>query len=827
MTIVKFGRFFGTGAVCFGLLGFEIVTARILGVVLESHLAIFAIALAMLGMGAATSVLSLQDPARGKAASPAFLSALAMLLGLTYLACFVGIALFSARSNINIEQAIDFGGLAALVESIRESIVHRILTVGAILFTPYFVFGLFIVKLFQSGGDADYHKLYAADLIGAALGCILAVVSLDHFGYAGGFALVLLSTFLGAAALAGAHSRVSTVASLGLAIGVLWFASTPAVMHGLQPEPPLNQLSRNYDKDFDVIEQWHTWNAHSRIALLSMQDRETGDVVSQVYAHESGEGWATVPNPDLGPADWVELVTMYQPKRVLVLFAGVGHDMMSVDQLCEGDCEITGVEINEHMVDHALNHGPESLRAFLARPEITLEVAEAREFLERDDGSYDAILLSWWGAGTSHYVGTSGRLAGYLYTKEAYQTLLDHLNPGGTIMLFNGSKAQSLVNFRAVFEARGEGGLADRALIVKERSEGPIQASRSFYDILENMRLIIKPSGFSEADLAKARAVSSKMNADIVLAPGEAAEGYEVYREIVEGIDLDRLNDRLIESHGTELSIVSDDRPFINELVPRAYYLDLSKWLDGGAKDHPLWSIVRGYLAFVVFLSVVAVILILGPLLVRGGPGMSKSNVVSLFYFLSLGAGFILVEVGLVRKLGLLLGHPSYALSVVLAGLILSTGLGSLLSRKAFQSGLLTVKRAALGIIAYSLAGLFLYDLAAASIITLPLFVKGFLVILFLLPLGLLMGQLFPQGLVRVGRSDARLVSWAWAINSVSSTIFVGVGYLLSYPLGFSALIYLGLAFYAILLVLPLKERAKVPDEQSVPMSAEIELQRS
>jgi hypothetical protein len=85
------------------------------------------------------------------------------------------------------------------------------------------------------------------------------------------------------------------------------------------------------------------------------------------------------------------------------------------------------------------------------------------------------------------------------------------------------------------------------------------------------------------------------------------------------------------------------------------------------------------------------------------------------------------------------------------------------------------------------------------------------IVILFLMPLGFLMGQLFPQGLARVGREDTRLVPWAWAINSATSTICVGASYILSYPLGFNALLYLGAALYLGLVFLPLSRQAENP----------------
>jgi len=53
-----------------------------------------------------------------------------------------------------------------------------------------------------------------------------------------------------------------------------------------------------------------------------------------------------------------------------------------------------------------------------------------------------------------------------------------------------------------------------------------------------------------------------------------------------------------------------------------------------------------------------------------------------LLYFLFIGAGYILIEVGLIQKFVLFLGHPTYALTVVIFSMLVSSGVGSGLSRR-------------------------------------------------------------------------------------------------------------------------------------------------
>lgn len=796
-------KILGTALICGGLLAYEILSSRLLSVVLEGHLVVFAIALAMLGMGAANAFFSLRPAGARYTANAISLSYAATTLGVVYVVSAACLTIVSDNSNAIVETAIAAGGLDALVGSIRANMLSKMLYVVTVLFAPYFVFGTFIARLFGALSHAAYHRYYAADLIGAAFGCVLSVAALDFAGYAGCLALILLSTFLGAAALAGFGSKFAVSVNLALAAASMSVWSPSVLMH-LEPQPALGQLARNYDKANEVSEDWHVWNAQSRVALLSIRNKQSGET-SQVYAHEDGQGWAVVPGSTPNP--WSKLAVMFRPKRVLVLFAGVGRDMVEIDRACAGRCEITGVEINRQMVEHALATGPQELRSFLGKPGIKLEIAEAREYLERDTSRYDVILLSWWGAGTSYYVGTSGKLAQYAYTKEGYASLLHHLSPNGMLILLNSSKAQSLVNFREVFEEEGLGSLAGRAVILKENATDGFTGRLQFYDILENMRLIIKPSGFTAADMDAVQATANDLGADIVLSPAQVDPAYAVYGEIVNGKSLDDINRELIATTDVELSIVTDDRPYINELVPRANYWTIGKWFE--PTRSAAWSATRALVLFTLFLGIVAAILTVGPLFIKGGPRLSGRTVAELWYFLSLGSGFMLIEVGFVRKLGLLLGNPSYSISIVLASLILATGLGSICSDSLFRSGVLTIRRTALSIVIYVVLGSALYTAVVNSVIALPLLAKCVIVICFLMPLGFLMGQLFPQGLARVGREDTRLVPWAWAINSATSTICVGASYILSYPLGFNALLYLGAALYLGLIFLPLSRQAE------------------
>jgi hypothetical protein len=166
------------------------------------------------------------------------------------------------------------------------------------------------------------------------------------------------------------------------------------------------------------------------------------------------------------------------------------------------------------------------------------------------------------------------------------------------------------------------------------------------------------------------------------------------------------------------------------------------------------------------------------PLLLRGGK--NRQSPLPLLYFIAVGLGYILVEIAFIQRFVLFLGHPTYALTVVIFLLMVSSGAGSLFSRR-------WLPRAEMGWLPLVLvvATLILFVLflpgRLAALVGLPfgyrLLVSGVL----LIPLGFVMGMPFPTGLRALctahgqesseGQSSDNAVEWAWAMNAAASVL--------------------------------------------------------
>ena len=130
-----------------------------------------------------------------------------------------------------------------------------------------------------------------------------------------------------------------------------------------------------------------------------------------------------------------------------------------------------------------------------------------------------------------------------------------------------------------------------------------------------------------------------------------------------------------------------------------------------------------------------------------------------------MGFGFILVEISLIQRFVLFLGHPTYALTVVVFLLLLSSGAGSVAARYRITGGGKVLPL--LGLISVLIVGyVVLLPWLLAAAVGLPFAIKLVISALVLAPLGFLMGMPFPTGLRLV-----KTVEWAWALNAAASVL--------------------------------------------------------
>jgi hypothetical protein len=308
-------------------------------------------------------------------------------------------------------------------------------------------------------------------------------------------------------------------------------------------------------------------------------------------------------------------------------------------------------------------------------------------------------------------------------------------------------------------------------------------------------------SGNLAADLAAGEAASQAADAS---GTGEGTDGGDftmgaLYRmiasELMAGHENEVLRDYLFDGRP-----LTNDNPYFAGYVKLADLPAVFGMLDAVSDEWGyllLWGTLAESLALGLVLLLLPVVFGWRSIFARQ-PG--KLGIV--VYFLCLGLGYIVIEVGLIGKFVLALANPTVSASVLITGMLVFSGLGSLASGRFLDRCRTVMPRIFIAIAAL----LILYSFILGPILDViglwPYGLRIVACLALLLPPAFLMGFPFPTGmgmLSRLGKEHFFL--WAWGINGLFSVIGSVAVPLIAVLFGLKALIWVAAAAY--LLALP------------------------
>ena len=777
----------------------EVLLTRIISVLAWYHLAFFVISLAMLGLTAG-AVLVFLRPAWFTAADVARrLAESALGFALAIPLC---LALALAHPLVLGGSLMDF---VALVGS------------GLELALPFVPAGVALtLALTRAGLPAG--RAYGIDLLGAASGCALVIPVLALLDAPSAALLAAALAALAAALFArAAGGKLRALVWVGL--GLLGLT----LVNASQPFPPLRPAwVKGMHEDvayFDSIR----WNSYSRV---SIEKEVTGppffwapgvktpatllapiaqrqlviDGVAGTVMVGLGAGLAAHAYLDYEMTAAVHAIRPRGP--AVVIGVGGGRDLLAAAR--SGHEPVVGIELNGLIVD-AHNGFLRSFSGIADLPGVTLVHDEARSFLAHDTQLYTAIVMSlidtWASTGTGAYnLSENG-----LYTVEAWQTFIRRLTERG---IFSVSR---------FYYAANPGETARMlSLALAALWESGAEDPRAHMVVLQNnlvATLLLCRSPFSADDLDLIERVAAERGFGLLTTPRKLPD-QPLLSELLSQPSPQALA-RFADEQLLDLSPPSDDRPFFfNMLRPRSWLLareeidklDQSSLGNLAASQSLLYSMLVSLL--------LTGLALLWPMRARLSElrALQKGDVAAaLGYFALIGLGFMFVEIGLLSRLSVFLGHPTLALAVLLGGLISFTGVGSLLSARV---PLADPRWARL----YPLLPALL--VALASLLALPamrLFQDAAVPVRIAVSLGILllpslaMGLCFPLGLrlceqmesARTGTAP-RLGPWLWGINGAFGVCASGLALACSMVWGVPVTLGVGAACY---LLLPLATR--------------------
>lgn len=641
-----------------------------------------------------------------------------------------------------------------------------------------------IVSLVIGETIEQVNRVYFFDLAGAAAGCFLLLALLP---LAGGPGAVIGAAVTFAAAAAIWHSLAGSVPARA---GSVAFAL--ALMALLVYNQKYSLLDVRHAKGQAIVNEiFRQWNSFSRVAITTQSNGDHSIVIDADAATAIARfdfDYLTSEEArnlrGMGPG----LPYNVRPAaKTLIIGPGGGWDVARA--IASGSRDITAVEINPIISRVIMREKfPELSNGLYLRPDVHVYEEDGRSFVRRSNDRYQVIqatLVDTWAATAA---GAFALSENNLYTSDAFRDYLQHLTDDGVLAISRWGfdpPRESLRLISLAIDALGQIGERDPRRHVVVARQGSVRN----FGALDTVLVSRKP--LSDTDISRARAAMASDGLEAVYYPGSEAKNQ--FRDLL----LSPNPSEYEAAYTFDISPVSDNRPFFFYTVQPH---DLWTYMKTAARDTADFKINKAVplLFGLAAISLVATLVVLvAPPLLLGTRLPAKPGVRGfLVYFLLIGAGYILIEVGLIQKFVLFLGHPTYALAVVIFSLLISTGAGSFASRRMLgvDEGRL-IK--ALGCVALltALLGAVLSSLLSA-LVGLPLGLKAAITVLLIAPLGFAMGMPFPTGLKRLEGWHPPSVRWAWSLNAASSVLGSVTALVCSIYLGLVQTLIIGGLFY-------------------------------
>ena len=410
-------------------------------------------------------------------------------------------------------------------------------------------------------------------------------------------------------------------------------------------------------------------------------------------------------------------------------------------------------------------------------PGVHTTIGDGRSILARR-GLYDQIQISFTDSLSAGGAAAYALSENNLYTVEAFQEYLDHLAPGGILAV---TRRHQLVGDEALRATVLALETLRRNGVEHPEQNVVVVLGRDLFDALFGT-VLVKNEPFTPDELAQITKLAAERGDGVAFAPGGPYQ--------LEWADLAAADSPSAFCHSYKLDVCppTDDRPF---------FFNMKRLTDVGQQMTGYSYAVDPVLILFLTFAVILVLSVLGyvvPLLLarhitRPPPG-------ALAYFVLIGLGYLLVEAVFIQRFVLMLGYPTYSLSVVLAALLAFTGVGSWLSTKwpNERRGLLLALTAATLLIA---ASAFFLPSLVENMVSEPFSTRVAVTVAVLAPFGLVMGMAMPIGLRRYEALHPGGVPFAWAANGFASVVAAALATVLALVFGFTVTTIVGALCYA------------------------------
>jgi spermidine synthase len=676
------------------------------------------------------------------------------------------------------------------------------LAIYALAAIPFFTGGL-VVTIAISRLASRINSVYAADLVGAAAGCLALIPLLDRLG-APGVVLTAAALACASALLFAPRGRRQRVA---IAAVVLMLLPIGGQWSGVASFDVVDTKGHQGDR---VL--FSKWNSFSRVGVYershgdwSLSSAYTGALPDTRFMDIDSAASTPILHaaPDLSNVQYLryELTALAYalksggpPFTALVIGPGGGRDLVSA--LVFGAAHVDGVEINPIIANDVMRQRfSEFSGGIYTNPRVRIAVDDGRSFVRRSSEQYDVIQASLVDTWAATAAGAYTLTENTLYTVEAFDDYLDHLKPDGVLTItrwvFDGLRLVSLA--QAACERRGWDAATRLAIVQHDRVA----------------TFLLKKSPFTRDEVARLWQTADRLRFQVLYAPFSNAEETSATTATADQSEfggvatndygrLIRATDRaaFYEQYAQDIRPTTDDRPFFFHTTKLKDQFQVAF-----GRSMLFGNGLSALLTLLGISTALVLLFILGPLLLAGGARNARW-LSWLAFFGALGAGFMLIEVAVLQRFVLLLGHPVYSLTVTLFSLLLGTGIGARVSRRFASDRLRTSTLTVVACIA-ALAVAIVVVLQPIVLWAIPFTrpARILVAVATLIPIGITLGMPMPSGIRMLRVSAPEMVTWAWGINGALSVLGATLAIFIAMNWGFRVTLLSAGAVYLVGLV--------------------------
>lgn len=679
----------------------------------------------------------------------------------------------------NIMEQVNTGSIILAVSYIAVFTLNYLLPyvsgllIYIILGTIPFLIGGYLFSILFTEFSKVSGRLYFADLIGSGAGSLAVIFLLDNAGMLRTIIIICAIAVVPALIL---PAKTKTVKAAGYILPVIFIAGLFLPGQYIRTiEKNFNGILNNPNKTFGSIQQsglspeiaFSKWNAFSRTDLIKISN-EANEMILTI------DGSANAPmfkfDGNVGSLEKFKVDTGFLPftignnNKTLLIGPGGGRDVLYA--LAGGSKDITAVEINKSSIEAVKAFGEYNGNIY-DRPEVKVYGEDGRSFVRKSGDKYDSIFLSLVMTNTSQGIGYA-LSENYIYTVEAVKDYFDHLNDNGKIAFLAHDEEDLSKIVATAVQVLGNKGIPIKdapnyiALFTKYANAEEHGAAHML-----NPVVIIKNKPFSEEESKQLVDTAQKNGSVPMYVPQVLEQG------------------PLQQIKQAKISMNDYLKGFSSNVTPAA---DNSPYFYNFDKGIP------STLILILVVAIIGSIILFAPFATRDG------NFKPTMYFSLLGIGFMMIEVPLIQKFTLYLGHPTLAFTFALASLLIGSGLGGYFSNnKIFNRTVNAFYLPPVMIVIINVILLLSLGFIFQNTSTLNLTGRIIITSVIVLIQGFFMGMPFPRGLKLIGDSGrGEIVPVMWGVNGVMSVVGSVLSVILSMSIGFTGAMVVGAVVYLI-----------------------------